>query len=126
MGRSRRTKQLAREDALGGRPVKLELMAKQELPKDGLRLTVTLPRPGWHRWLGGKGNIGRSFELDALGCEVYEACDGKRDVKTMIADFAQTHNLSIAEAEMSVSKFLNMLMNRGLIGMDVGPQENGA
>ena len=124
MGRSRRNTLLSREESLTARPVKLALAQKPEIDGGGLRLTVNLPRPRWHRWLGGTGRIKRSFDLDTFGREVYDMCGGGRNVRTMIESFASRHNLSIAEAETSVTKFLNTLMSRGLVGMDVKPREN--
>ena len=120
----RRTmKELSREQAMDAVPLKLEIARTETLADGGLRLTVNLARPKWHRWFGGKGDIQRSFELDEMGADVYNACDGKCSVKTLIRRFAADHNLALAEAEMSVTQFLHMLMARGLVGMEVGGRQ---
>jgi hypothetical protein len=59
----------------------------------------------------------KNFELDYFGSEIYDACNGQIDVQTVIKKFAAAHNLSWAEAEIAVTKFLRTLMSRGLIVM---------
>ena len=67
----------------------------------------------------------RSFELDSMGREVYDACDGRRDVNSIIRQFAKAHGLGRAEAEMSVTIFLKMLIGKGLIAMGVPAGREG-
>ena len=111
--------QMTREQALAGRPMQLEAISSEETSDGGMRVTVNVRRPRWQRLLGGSGMMERTFELDPLGREVYDACDGRTDVHTMIQAFAAEHKLSVAEAEMSITRFLNTLMSRGLVGMEV-------
>jgi hypothetical protein len=63
--------------------------------------------------------VERSFGLDVLGREVYEACDGRTKVKEIIHGFAKTHRVSLSEAEVSVTTFLKTLMTKGLVYMAV-------
>jgi len=60
--------------------------------------------------------------LDALGREVYDTADGSRTVKTIARDFAASHKISVAEAELAVTTFLRTLMRKGLIAMLVEPE----
>ncbi len=123
MNRKTRPK-LTRRQALDGRPAKMPLTSEVPVEKGGKRLGVKLKRAGWERWVAGAGYVERKFELDSFGVEVYDACDGKTSVSDIIKKFAQAHNLSIAEAEMSVTQFLEMLMKRGLVAVSVNLQEN--
>lgn len=56
----------------------------------------------------------RRVELDALGAEVLDLCDGKRTVETVIEAFADRHRLSFREGQLAVSEFLRQLTQRGL------------
>jgi hypothetical protein len=117
---------------LAARPLSLPLAGRQETADGGLRLSVRCPRPRWHRWLGaGADDLVRHFELDVLGREVYEACDGTRAVTAIVDGVAARHRLSVAEAEIAVITFLNLLVSRGLVALAVDTagdsgKENGA
>ncbi len=87
-------------------------------PRDdgGLEVRIELEASGMGRLVGGSG-FERTFQLDPLGREVYEACDGRRTVKGIVRKFASSNKLSQAEAELSVTTFLQMLSSKGLIFM---------
>lgn len=116
---SRSRKQLPRRSALGGRPIQLPIIRREDLDDGRIRLTVAVPAPNWIRWLGGPSNVDRTFRLDSLGREVYEGCDGKTNVKTLIREFAANHRISLAEAEISVTTFLKTLIARNLIAIEI-------
>jgi hypothetical protein len=116
---SRRRKRLPRRSVLGGRPVPLPAIRREDLNDGRVGITVAVPSPGWIRWLGGPASFERTYRLDSLGREVYEACDGQNDVKTMIRRFAEKHQVSQAEAEVAVTTFLKTLMTKGLVAMEM-------
>ncbi len=109
--------QIDRKTALSGRPVKLPIVKREDLPEGRARITVSVSAPRLVRLLGGRGEVERTFGLDTLGREVYDMCDGRADVKAMIARFARSHKLSLPEAELSVTTFMKTLMSRGLIAV---------
>ena len=117
MAWGRRRQQLDRGRALAGRPERVPVVRQEERPEGELRVTLRAPRPRWLRWWMGRGEINVSFDLDYLGREVYEACDGKSDVKTIMRRFAQAHNLGLPEAELAVTTFLQTMMRKGLVAM---------
>ncbi|MBT3380231.1 MAG: PqqD family protein [Lentisphaerae bacterium] len=114
---------LSRDVALQACPVALKAVREEHTEAGGLVVSVSVKSPKWHRWLGAKGQVLRSYELDPFGQEIYRACDGTRDVVALTREFAAAHSLSYAEAEMSVTRFLNTLMGRGLIIMAVEREE---
>ncbi len=88
-----------------------------------MRVTVRIRRAGWTRWLGGDEQIERTFALDPLGREVYDACDGRTAVRQIVRRFAAAHKVSVAEAEASVTVFLKTLMSKGLIAVEVDQEK---
>jgi hypothetical protein len=120
MGLFSRKKTISRATALSGRPRKLPIIHSEEVEDNGLKLTVEYTRPSWQQFLGAPAEVSRSYILDNFGREVYEACNGKRNVSAIVRDFSNKHNVSIAEAELSVSTFLKTLMSRGLVAMLMG------
>ncbi len=115
-----RKKTISRPAALSARPRRLPVIRREELEDNGLKVTVELTRPRWQQFLGTPADFNRSFVLDSFGREVYEACNGNKDVAAIVRDFSKAHNVSIAEAELSVSTFLKTLMSRGLVAMLMG------
>lgn len=60
-------------------------------------------------------HLRKKLQLDGQGSRVWLLIDGKRDVRTLISEFAETSNLSRQEAEVSVTIFLRQLGRRGLV-----------
>ncbi len=67
----------------------------------------------------------RTIELDELGGEFLEYCDGIREVGEIIGLVRQKHLLSWKEAEVSTLAFLRELGSRGIIGMVVKKRDTG-
>ncbi|MEM6459472.1 MAG: PqqD family protein [Planctomycetota bacterium] len=81
-------------------------------------LWVPVRRRWWSAWPGlrrlpWRGE--RGVALDALGREVWSACDGVADLEAIAAGFAQRHGLTFHEARLAVTRFLRMLAGRGLL-----------
>lgn len=93
--------------------------ARVEELDDG-RTIVRIPvRPRWGvRWLvrqDPKRPMLRSFELDALGSEVWALCDGRRNVRDLIEQLAELKKLNLREAEVSVVAYLKTLTSRAVL-----------
>ncbi len=110
---------IGRDAALKARPVKLPFLFRKEVDNDKLQITVRLQRPWWLRMMGGGETFERTYSLDRLGRKVYEMCDGKTPVRKIVKKFADKHNISIAEAEVSVTKYLETMLSKGLVGMEL-------
>jgi hypothetical protein len=112
----------ARRGALQGRPFCSPPVRTEE--RDGkLYVTIRFMRPRWQCILGADGTCERSFGLDPYGRIVYESCDGKRSVQKIIARFATKVHVSMAEAEMAVTKFMKTLLSKGLVVMEMAQEE---
>ncbi len=59
----------------------------------------------------------KKLQLDALGTSVWDLVDGSRSVRQIIKIFAETHRLENREAEVSVTRFIRELGQRGLLGL---------
>jgi hypothetical protein len=108
----------ARKAALDGRPF-CPPPVRTEKKESKLYVTVRFIRPRWQRMLGGDETCERTFGLDAYGQTVYALCDGKRIVKNIIERFATKVHISVPEAEIAVTKFLQTLMIKGLVVMEM-------
>jgi hypothetical protein len=122
----RPTKIIPRQVALSARPLQTDGVARQELPDGGIGLTTRVKRSTWMRVLGARENFERTFQLDYLGRDVYDACNGSHDVQTIVRNFALKHKISLPEAEIAVTTFLKTLMGRGLIAMALDEPEKAA
>lgn len=103
-----------RERALAAKPQQAPYVKRTE-KEQGLSVTVKLKPKTWMKWLGSGELVERTFELDALGREVYYACDGSASVKQIIRDFAKKHKIAEAESEMAVTTYMKTLMTKNLI-----------
>jgi len=55
------------------------------------------------------------IELEGLGIEILEYCDGVRRVEGIVDDFAARHALTFHEARVSVTTYLKALVQRGVV-----------
>ena len=59
----------------------------------------------------------RHIELDEVGASVWELCDGKRDINSLVDFISKSYKLTRREAEASVTAFLQTLAKKNLIGL---------
>jgi hypothetical protein len=83
----------------------------------GVTLTVPLVYPALVRPLAKAMRLRqrRSYELDGVGHQVHRRIDGETTVGQLIDWCATEHRLSFHEARVLIMKYLQMLMERGLI-----------
>lgn len=115
--RRKREPRFTPEQVLLSRPVR-NTSLKTEVAEDGsLRIIIERRQIWWVRALSVLLPIPkrRPIELDPLGREVWELCDGEHTLREMIRIFQQRHKLSRAEAEWSLRTYLRDLGKRGLV-----------
>jgi hypothetical protein len=104
-------------EQLEARPIKNERAVASRTEDDAVRLRVPLVYPVWlrsaARALGLRQE--KSFELEGVGRAVYDRVDGKNSVENLVDWLAREHGLSFHEARVLIMKYLQMLMERGLI-----------
>jgi hypothetical protein len=104
---------------MSAKPTKLPVIKREEPEEGKTNITVEYPAPTLVRLFSSRKTFRKTYSLDKFGVEVYDACDGKTTVKKLVRNFAADHDLSQAEAEMSVGTFLKTLITRGLIAMEL-------
>jgi hypothetical protein len=114
---------LNRTEALNFRPAKNRHITEERIGDNEVVIAYPMTVKPWVSALlqrfGGRSEPVRTkkLQLDELGTSVWDMVDGQRSVREIVAVFAATHRLERKEAEVSVTHFLRMLGQRGLIGM---------
>jgi hypothetical protein len=116
-GKSKPDPKMAPAKLLGSVPMVNE-SATVEPSGEGMLVSVPMRRPRWLvpplSWILPFSSH-RRVELDALGSSVLRSCDGERTVEEVIERFAEENKLSFRESQLSVSAFLQMLVERGIV-----------
>ena len=87
----------------------------------GVVLFVPVARPAWLRAIAWALPLRREkgFALDALGREVWLACDGSHSFEAIVDAFAARHQLRFHEARAMVAEFVRTLSERNLVALVV-------
>ena len=123
----RRKPRLTPEQVLGSVPWRNEALKSERIEGGGIKLVLARRREWWARILAIVFPIPkeRMVELDALGEQFWDLCDGKHTLRDLIRVCQEEHKLTRAEAEWSLRTFLRDLGKRGLVGFAVDePEEN--
>lgn len=84
----------------------------------GLPIRRQTVRPRWLvpplSWII-RPRLEKTVWLDELGTAVWDQCDGKQDVETIIDWFAEDNKLSFHEARTAVTQYLQQLLKLGLV-----------
>lgn len=112
-----------RKDALSARPVRNTLVRWEKTEDDEVRLFIPMRKDRMARFMSRIMKIPDSDKqiiLDEIGGDIWEMCDGKKDLNTIINSVVRGHKLTRREAEISVTAFFRMLAQRNLIALAVG------
>ena len=103
---------------LDGIPVANQSVRVEEQTK-GLLLWVPVRQRGWMKPLAYFMPIRneKGVALDALGQEVFRACDGVRTTETIVEEFAARHQIRFHDARIAVLSFLKSLIERNLVAL---------
>lgn len=121
----RRRPRVTPEQVLGSRPVRNENLSVEETEGGGLRIAARRREDWWIRLLNVVLPIPRErrIELDVVGRQVWELCDGEHTLRDMIEVFQERHKLTRMEAEWSLRNYLKDLGKRHLVGFVVEKRE---
>jgi hypothetical protein len=119
----------SRGQVLGARPTRHPAVTFERHPDSNLIL-LKVPRrqDRWGnlvaRWL--KLPDHRKIELDEIGSDVWEWCDGSSGVGEISKKIAEKYRLNKRQSEASVTAYLKMLAERRLIGLRSGKEASRA
>jgi len=106
------------DDLLHSRPVANTRVELDRLDDGGAVASIPMRRPSWLvpplTWLVPFSSH-RRVRLDRIGLGVLDLCDGKRTVEDIVEQFAAANKLSYREAQLPVTQFMQMLLQRGLV-----------
>jgi hypothetical protein len=106
---------LTREDILGATPLRASGVVVER--REGGGAHVKIPVSGRWPFRMPAGAV-KTFELDEMGLWVWDACDGKKTLLEVITKFAENYKLSVREAEVATTKFLQTLGSRRLMRLE--------
>jgi hypothetical protein len=120
-----RRPRLTPEQVLGSRPVRNKQLKTEELEDGGIRIYALRREAWWVKLLSVVFPLARErrIELDSVGRQVWELCDGEHTLREMAEEFRKRHKLTRMEAEWSLRNYLKDLGRRGLVGFVVEKRE---
>jgi Coenzyme PQQ synthesis protein D (PqqD) len=118
----------SRMQVLTARPVRHPLIAWSREPtrQEGLPelVLVRVPRrqDRWGNFIAKWFKLpdDKKIELDQIGSDVWELCDGTHSVESIASRISKSYQLNKRQAEASVTAYLKMLADRRLIGLQTG------
>jgi hypothetical protein len=117
---SRTRPRLTIEQTLAARPSRLIDAEPRDAGGGTWRLTLPLKPARWASWLlRVPEGASKTFELDPLGLLVWQHCDGRTRVDQIIRRLSDRYTLNLREAQVATVAFLNTLMRKGLVAMNV-------
>jgi hypothetical protein len=118
--RKKTEKHLDADQVLAAVPFPNAAMELQRREDGSAVASIPLKRPRWLvpplSWIIPFSSH-RRVELDTAGVALLDLCDGQRCIEGIIENFAADHKLSFREAQLSVTKFLQQLTQRGVVAV---------
>jgi hypothetical protein len=123
-----------RQQVLTVKPLRNPLVTWERKPSrdedEGAVVQIQVPRRSDRlgniaaRWF--KLPTHRIVELDPIGSDVWERCDGKHSLDGIAREIAGIYKLNKRQSETSVTAYLKMLADRRLIGIQSSASARGA
>jgi len=123
----KKRQELTREQSLAAKPVRNKSVAVGR--DDDGNVVFTIPRrKTW--WANVIARVLRmpdrkKVALDEIGTVVWDMCDGKHTVRSIIERFVQKYKLNRREAEVSMFAYLKELTQRGFVGFVLDHRADG-
>ena len=114
----RKKQTLTREQSLAARPIRNDGLGVARGDDGNVVLTLYRRKTWWANALARLLRMPESkkLALDEIGSAVWDQCDGKHSVLSIIDNFVTKYKLNRREAEVSMFAYLKQLTQRGFIG----------
>jgi hypothetical protein len=123
----RKRQALTRDQSLAAKPVRNKNVAVGR--DDDGNVIFTLPRrkAWWADWIARILRMPerKKVALDEVGTVVWDLCDGKNTVRSIIERFVDKYKLNRREAEVSMFAYLKELTRRGFVGLVLDGKPDG-
>lgn len=127
-----RKPKLSRAQILGARPVRnpvVEWAREQRDPDRPATALLRVPRrkDRWGNFVARMMKLPdhRRLELDEIGSDVWEMCDGTMNVEALTKAVCAKYHLNRRQGETSVTAYLRMLAERRLVALKSGSASSG-
>lgn len=122
-----RKSKVSRSQVLGARPIRNPVVEWARETRDEARPNVALlkvprRRDRWGNFVAKVFKLPdfRKLELDEIGSDVWEMCDGTQNVEALTRAICARYHLNRRQGEASVTAYLRMLAERRLIALKTG------
>lgn len=112
----------SREDVLRSKPVRNPALEWERVSEDEVRLKIPQRNDFMGRMLCKVFHAPsyREIQLDELGSEVWELCDGNNNFEAIVTAICKRHKITRRECEVSIGTYLKMLGEKRLLGFQLG------
>jgi hypothetical protein len=123
---NRRRPQVSKSEVLAAHPVRNALVEWELNDRDEVVLRVPRRQDRVGKILSRvfAAPDHRQIILDELGSRVWQLCTGKNTVDGIVRQLATQYRLSRREVELSLSRYLQQLARRGLVGLSRVPVDD--
>lgn len=121
----RKKPQHSREDVLRSKPVRNPILEWERESEADVRLRI----PQRNDFIGKllckffHAPGFREIQLDAVGSDVWELCDGANSFEAIVTAICKKHKITRRECEVSVGMYLKTLGEKRLLGFQLGGQK---
>lgn len=105
---------------LTAKPIKNQAAVFQKHDEKHIKATVKKKKPKYLipplSWII-RPKLHQDIILDEIGSGILNLCDGIRTVEDIIEDFSQQHKLTFHEARASITGYMKLLVQRGILAI---------
>ncbi len=107
---------------LTAKPIKNQAAVFQKQDEKHIKVTVKKEKPKYLipplSWII-RPKLHKDIVLDEIGSWILNLCDGSRTVEDIIEGFSQQHKLTFHEARVSITGYMKLLVQRGILAIAV-------
>ena len=112
--RKQKVVKLSLQQAEELKPKAVKTISRDTTDNGGERIQIVFYPRGVQKIMRRKSSV-RTIELEAVGVEVLNMCDGKTSVRAISQHFSKVYHVNSHEAELAVATFIRMMNQRGLV-----------